>query len=309
MKLPDKITKLVEEGQGGRYELPDWIKAEIDAGTLTLQKLDAAEKRIKPCAACQGMRYVHYEVEVGHPSFGKMYPCPECRGGKELIDRAVKLRIDQTELPKGYQGLTFDSWEQLSDDERKGKTLALACAKLFVQSETHAVSLEEAYRLCGRELGGVNAVRNSLVFQGPPGLGKTGLAAAVVNALLAEHKSVLYIRTQDFVEAVKQSFDKGKNGGMETSQSIIDTVKRHPRLVMDEFNMSVTGEWRQEVIENVIRYRYGNGLPTIITCNANMDELEAQWGIRVTSVLFTMAHLVPMGGHVLRDMRQNEEAF
>ena len=86
-------------------------------------------------------------------------------------------------------------------------------------------------------------------------------------------------------------------------------VKSFPVLVLDEFNMTKVSDWRQEVMENVIRYRYGNNLPTVLTCNATRDELEVQWGIRTVSVLFEMAHLIPMGGEPLRDYRQVVEVF
>lgn len=261
------------------------------------------------CATCQDMHLIRYSVPVDHPMFGKMYPCPDCEGGRVLEERKIQSKIADSQLPRSYQGLTFETWEQLDDEERRGKTLALNCAKLFVSSEDRYVSLAQAYRMCGRDFNASDAVRNSLVFQGPPGLGKTGLAAAIVNGLMAENKRVLYIRTQDFIEALKQSFDREKNGDESKTQEIIDTVKRHPCLVLDEFNMETTNSWRKEQIENIVRYRHNNALPTVFTCNANQGELEDQWGIRVTSVLLAMAHWIPMGGIPLRDVRQNLEAF
>lgn len=287
--IPDNVRKAIESS--------DWQPTEIET---TYQ-----------CETCQDLHMIRYSVPIDHPKFGKLFPCPDCEGGRALEDRRIQTKLSETKLPKGYQNLTFETWDELSQEEKRGKGLALNSAKLFVQAESHYVSLAEAYRLCGRDLDATDAVRNSLIFQGVPGLGKTGLAAAIVNALMAQNKQVLYIRTQDFIEALKQSFDRDKrsNDGEDKTQAIIDTVKQHPRLVLDEFNMSAVNEWRQEQIENIVRYRYGNALPTIFTCNATEDELERQWGIRTTSVLFTMAHWIPMGGVGLRDLRQNLEAF
>lgn len=286
--------------------LPENIRKSLEASDWEPTQQDETYT----CETCQDMHMIRYAVPVDHPQFGKMFPCPDCAGGRALEDRKIQATLAETKLPKGYQNLTFETWEQLSDEEKRGKYLALNSAKLFVKSDDHYVSFAEAYRLCGRDLGAVDAVRNSLIFQGLPGLGKTGLAAAIVNTLMAQGKRVLYIRTQDFIEALKQSFDRDKkDGSEEKTQVIIDTVKQHPCLVLDEFNMNVTSDWRQEQIENIVRYRYGNALPTVFTCNADADELERQWGIRTTSVLFTMAHWIPMGGNGLRDMRQNLEAF
>jgi len=201
---------------------------------------------------------------------GKPMACDKCSGGRELANRQLKNRLIQSELPKEYQQLTFTSWNQLPDDAKVGKMLAVTCAKLFIESPDHRVSLAEAYRRCKQNLGDNDAVRNSLIFQGIPGLGKTGLAAAIVNEKINRKEPVLYIRTQDFIESVKQSFDRDKKRGddIDTTKEIIDTVKSHPCLVMDEFNMNLVNDWRKELIENIIRYRYGQGLPIILTCNA-----------------------------------------
>jgi DNA replication protein DnaC len=289
-QMPDNVRRAVE--QGGWENIP-------------VQPPQFA------CMTCCDRHWYTPDVPPSDPCHGKPIACPECAGGRELAERQVKMRLVQAELPKNYQGLTFASWDKLSDAEKDGKFLALNCAKIFIESVDHRVSFKEAYRRCGRKLGAEDVERKSLIFQGPPGLGKTGLAAAIVNKKIELKQPVLYIRTQDFIESVKQSFDRDKKRGDETdtTQVVIDTVKKHECLVMDEFNVGVTNAWRQDLIENVIRYRYGNDLPTIITCNANEDELEHQWGTRVTSVLFAMAHWIPMGGVGLRDMRQSSEAF
>jgi len=289
--------------------IPENVRQALESGDWQPQELAP----VYTCQTCEDRHVISYDVPFGDERFGKLYPCPDCGGGQKLMERRWKSRLKQAELPKEYQQLTFATWQQLPQEARQGKGLALACAQLFVQSDDHSVSLATAYRMAGRDMGNVDIVRKSLILQGVPGLGKTGLAAAIVNHLLAEGKPVLYIRVQDFIEAVKDAFGKEKrqaDGTLpDSAQEIVSVVKRAPRLVLDEFNVSVVGDWRQEVMENVIRYRYGNALPTVITCNAQPDELEAQWGLRTTSVLFTMAHWVPMGGEVLRDMRQPDEVF
>lgn len=262
------------------------------------------------CPSCLDLGQIKYDVPYGDERFGRMFPCPDCAKGRALFERQWRARLVEAELPAEYQHLTFETWARLPKAVRQGKGLALACAQLFVNSTDHSVSLTTAHRMAGREWQGVEVTRRSLVLQGPPGVGKTGLAAAIVNALIEQRKPVLYIRTQDFIESVKATFGKNSDALTPEGRDLVSIVKQSPRLVLDEFNLALTGEWRQEVVENVIRYRYGNALPTIITCNATQTELEMQWGTRTTSVLFAMAHWVPLGGAVLRNLQQPEgEAF
>lgn len=295
--LPENVRRELERLNNGEWE-PQPIE-------VTFQ-----------CETCEDIGHVRYDVPVGHPWFGKMFPCPDCEKGQALLRQQWESRLKTAKVPDVYKHLTFESWRALPAAARKGKRLAFACAELFVTSPNYEVSIAEAMSRIDEPFKYADAVRNSLIFQGVPGLGKTGLASAITNHLLAEGKAVLYIRTHDLLESIKTSFDKDKkvsNDGEKvlssTQQPIVSIVKRSPVLLLDEFNVSIVGDWRMEVMEDIIRYRHGNRLPTIFTCNANMDELERQWGIRTTSVLFAMAHFVPMDGPVLRDLRQVEKAI
>lgn len=290
--LPANLQKAIAAVQSGEWE-PQPVE-------LTFQ-----------CATCEDRGWIKYAVDDHtHPQFGKMYPCPDCAVGQQIIGLRIKNRLAAAQLPPKYQAFDFASWMNIPKPYRVGKGLAYACAKLFVAADDHAVSMKAAFQMAHRTFEGVDISRNSLIFQGEPGLGKTGLTAAIIKELMNQNKAVLYIRVQDFLDAVKGSFDKAKDDKeADSTQDILHMVKSFPVLALDEFNMTKVSDWRQEIMENVIRYRYGNNLPTVLTCNADRDELERQWGIRTVSVLFEMAHLVPMGGEPLRDYRQVEEVF
>lgn len=253
------------------------------------------------CADCRDTGWYVLDLPVNHPQFGKPQACQSCEKGIALQEKQWNNRLQNAALPEMYQTFTFETWDALLEAEKEGKWLAYWCARLFVEREDHNVNLAQAYQLAGRALA-YHVWHKSLVFQGPWGVGKTGLAAAIINALIAGGQSVLYIRTQDFLESVKARFGKDEP----SVEDVMQTVKRASVLVMDEFNLTASGDWRQETMENIMRYRYGNNLPTVVTCNATKDELTAQWGARTTHVLFAMAHWIPMGGVVLRDLRSME---
>lgn len=267
----------------------------------------APERPAFECDTCEDRGVVSYAVPFGHEFFGKLYPCPACQRGQQLLINQWRVRLQNAGLPANYQSLTFDTWQGLPEHLREGKRLATAAALLFVAGESHTVSLAEAYRMCKRRWSGADVVRNSLVFQGPVGTGKTGLAAAIINAMLEQLQPVLYVRTQDFIMSVQARYGTGDE--KPTSDDVINELRQAPVVVLDEFNLTDKSPDRQSIIEKVVRYRHGQALPTIVTCNLNQEELRAHWGERTVSVLLAMAHWIPMGGEAIRDERPPLEVF
>lgn len=310
MKLPERIKQMANQAADSPYILPDWVKKEIDEGTLTPQMLDAVKVGMGICATCKGLGLIGYDVPMNDYRFGKMYPCPNCQYGQDLAQRETEMSLINARLPIEYQRLTFGTWAQLTPKERKGKRKAYAAAKIFVDTPGHNVSMARVYDLCKKPYNAADVVRNSLIFQGEPGLGKTGLAAAIVNYKISRKEPVLYIRTQDLIESLKASFNGDNGDDEDSSKSVMTMVKEHSCLILDEFNLEIDNAWRKEVIENIIRFRHAQRLPTVLTCNADANELERLWGVRTTSVLFAMAHFIRLEGESLRNLNQSvDEVF
>lgn len=259
------------------------------------------------CEVCEDRGVISYAVPFGHDLFGKLYPCPSCQRGYDLLVRQWRNRLANAGLPTSYQGLTFDTWQALPEALKEGKRLAFHAAMLFVAGAGHYVSIAQAYKLSKRQWKGADVLRNSLVLQGPVGTGKTGLAAAIINALLGQMQPVLYVRVQDFIMSVQARYGAGDE--KPTADDVIDELRKAPVVVLDEFNLVTKSDNREEIMEKVVRYRHGQSLPTIITCNHTQEQLRAQWGERTASVLLAMAHWIPMGGEPIRDERPPLEVF
>lgn len=279
------------------------LRAEIERLTAAGFQPDAP---VFECEVCEDRGVVRYEVPFGHEYFGKLYPCPACQKGHTRLVHQWRARMRDAGLPSNYQNLTFDTWQALPESLKEGKRLAFQAAMLFVAADGHYVSIEQAYRLCKRRWSGADVLRNSLIFQGPVGTGKTGLAAAIINALLEQMQPVLYVRTQDFIMSVQSRYGAEEKP---TADEVIDELRQSPVVVLDEFNLVSDSANRQEIIEKVIRYRHGQALPTLITCNHTQEQMREQWGERTVSVLLSMAHWIPIGGQPIRDERPPLEVF
>jgi DNA replication protein DnaC len=252
------------------------------------------------CSSCGGRGEIAYNVPVGDTRFGRLFPCPDCDKGRALQDTAYERALKNARVPAEYQGLTFATWDALPETLKRNKFAARIAVALWC-AQTDGFTLAEVHAAIGKPYTGDDSRRKSLLLTGPVGTGKTGLAAAAVNYLAAQGVAVLYTRTADLFTSLHAAYERSKRDQPgESAEEILERYKRAPVLVLDEFSTYQTTEWRQAQAEELIRFRYGEGLRTLVTTNASRDETEAEWGLRTASALYGMAHVVPCEGVSLR---------
>lgn len=264
------------------------------------------------CPTCAGKGVVGYALPHEHPDFGKLFPCPTpgCEIGKVMHERMQRALLTTAQLPNQFKAMTFRSWDRLPKAAKEGKRLARAAAELYANAEADNfyITLAECYAKVKRPLQQDDARRNSLVFQGPVGMGKSGLAATIANAVAARQTIGLrYLRVRDLIAMIQRTYRKdyvGLHG-----DEILQDICAVPLLILDEMNLAQESENRQDIMETVIRHRYNHLLPTIITLNSDRDELEAEWGIRTATAVRAMAHWFLLGGSPLRNEGYVVEAY
>lgn len=247
------------------------------------------------CPVCHGLAFIPYDVPPDDKRFGQLYPCPANCDAIQAVRAAHQSAIRRySELPAEYVDLTFSTFDRLPDLAREGKGMARAFAEEFVTAPGHMV-----------EAG--NDQRDWLGLWGPHGRGKTGLAAAIVNALAEAGEPALYTRLGDFFEAVQRRYSKaraaegyGDDFGSDTAEDVIDAAKRAPVLVVDDADVADVRENKLSIFEKVVRGRHDARLPTVFTTNLSPAGFEARWGPRIASVVNARTHWVLMEGPSLR---------
>lgn len=103
---------------------------------------------------------------------------------------------------------------------------------------------------------------------GDCGEGKTVLACKC--ALNWEKKSVRYIRALDFFLGIKDCWRKDSS---QSEKAFVDSIKKPSLLVIDEIqDRSDNSQWEENLLTNVIDYRYSNMLATIIISNKPISD-------------------------------------
>lgn len=143
----------------------------------------------------------------------------------------------------------------------------------------------------------------TLVFSGGNGVGKTHLAAAVGNAIIAKHGMypvrVYFISFQDALRQLKKTYQQGYEGVGE--EWYLDRWRKVPVLILDEVGQAgleeKPSEFTRRIGYDIIdgRYRAGNK-PIILTTNKEPSELRLWITDSGVSRLFEMGEFLQMTG-------------
>ena len=154
-------------------------------------------------------------------------------------DRFLEYRIGRAKLPERWSLKTFPWNEQPGVDRRLVEQLA--------------------------ELGFIDRGAN-LVLVGPTGVGKTGLASAILlEALYRGHRG-LFIQAQDlFDEMYTTLADRG-------SRKLLNRLVRLEVLLIDEMGYLNLRPEQSNIFFKLMEERYSAGRSTIITTNLDYDD-------------------------------------
>lgn len=142
----------------------------------------------------------------------------------------------------------------------------------------------KAFRVCK----GYNYQTTSLLLIGTYGTGKTHLATAIMNRLLDDGIPALYDTWAGHLQRLKDEFANGE-------RRHLALMKKVDVLIIDDLGKDKLTEWNNEILFEVINYRYEHRKPVVITTNATPKELEER-NPAVYSRLCEMCELVTMTG-------------
>jgi DNA replication protein DnaC len=187
------------------------------------------------CPRCQGAGWVRHDVPVGHPSFGRLFPC-DCKS-RERERRHVESLGKLSNLD-GLGHLTFDTFEVVEGTE----------------AAFHAAT----------EFAADPAQRGWLYLHGPCGVGKTHLAIAAALEIRRENPYVLFAVVPDLLDHLRATFDPTRGVAYDER---FDRIRSATLLVLDDLGTENTTPWAREKLYQLFNHRYNERLPTIITSN------------------------------------------
>ena len=190
--------------------------------------------------------------------------CPECleatRPDRLSAEAAAEAhnqcqeRIDRSGLPERYRGTTFLTWER-----RRGTEHMRRAVQEWAETWPHRGW-------------------DGLVLLGPPGTGKTHLAAAAAIAITRAGAQVRWAQPADLMRRIDATYRRDYDGP--TESVLLDRCITTELLVLDDLGAERWSAAREERLFGILDGRCQEGRPAILTANLSPEALEEHVGAR-----------------------------
>lgn len=201
------------------------------------------------CPICHGLGFISRDVPIGHPDFGKAIPC-QCKQEELEASRLSDLRRASNLGMLAH--MTFDNF--LPDG-------------IGLNAEKQR-NLRQAFE---RALKFAEEPKGWLILKGGYGCGKTHLAAAIANYRLERGYPALFIVVPDLLDHLRATFSPTSEV---TYDERFESVRITPLLILDDLGTHAASSWAQEKLYQIFNYRYNAQLPTVITTNHELEEID-----------------------------------
>ena len=199
--------------------------------------------------------------------------CAECAGtgfvlveknGQPLARLCACRRRAQGPLPAG----------EALDRARVPRRFRACDLESFFDHGPHALALAGAKTVAARYADEFPLDDQGLLFMGPPGVGKTHLAVAVLRRVMTEKGvSGLFCDAQDLLRQLQATFERSSGP---TEEEIVKEVLQADLLVLDDLGGRLPTPWVEETLLHIITTRYNERRPILVTTNYLDDPGEAR---------------------------------
>jgi DNA replication protein DnaC len=197
------------------------------------------------------MGFLRQDLPVDDPNFGKLVPCA-CQLDSIETQRMEELRrLSNLETLARY---TFDSFvpqgHGLNPEKQRNLQTAFRLAQEFAANP-----------------------QGWLILMGSYGSGKTHLAAAIANERVSRNQLALFVNVPDLLDHLRATFSPTSDVTFDRRFEMIRTATL---LILDDLGTENATSWANEKLYQILNYRYNAQLPTVLTTNHRLEDIDAR---------------------------------
>jgi len=215
----------------------------------TSSTTDDSDTPAEVCPICGGVGYLRRDLPIDDPNFGKLVPCI-CRQNQTNL--AARYRLYELSNLEAFKTMSFASFSV------QGR---LGLADEQIRSLQYALS--QAQQFAGKP-------RGWLLLMGSYGCGKTHLAAAIANTCVEFGMQTIFLTVPDLLDWLRYSYDAVDD----SFERRFEELRNVSLLVLDDLGAHNATGWAVEKLFQIIDYRYIRKLPTVVTTNLDLEDLD-----------------------------------
>lgn len=141
-----------------------------------------------------------------------------------------------------------------------------------------------------------------LIILGPTGVGKTVLAYKLMERYITDG----YPCTLVTIAELLRQFDEFRHAN-DGTHPFTKYGKQECVVVLDDLGTGRQADREREIMYQIMDYRYMHNLPTIITSNLTLDQIESTFDGRLLSRIMGMCEVVELSGPDRRIHRDGDQ--